>query len=250
MLSLSGGRSNLCDTAESVPRPPTQPRRERYSALMRHTKHIHLLLASVLFVSGAAAQTGDSQVADSASREDSISAARSRYTQTADSSPDTNNTTLAQLPRGGPGRPFPPQRGYPRRGSYQTPWMDHGNAAHALIGAAIGFGIGAAIGVDKSTRNGTPVGAGVMIGGGLFGLIGGAIGSGIGGFPGGRYAFGHRRRAYPQSSPEDEEEAAVHSQSQEGRPSRRAPASLGPPSHPATAEVSETPPSSGRLAVP
>jgi hypothetical protein len=250
MLSLSVGRSNRCDTAESVPRPPTQPCRERYSALMRHTKHIHLLLASVLLASVAFAQTGDSQVANSTSGEDSISVARSRYTQTANSSPNTDNTTLAQLPRGGPGRPFPPQRGYPRRGGYQNQWMDHGNAAHALIGAAIGFGIGAALGANNSAHNGTPVGAGVMIGGGLFGLIGGAMGSAIGGFPGGRYAFGHRRRAYPQSSPEDDEEAAVHSQSQQRLPSRPASASLAPPSHTAGAEVAEAPPSSGRLAVP
>src|ERR1019366_59862 len=108
---------------------------------MKHIKKSFFLLAPVLLASVALAQTRDAQVANSASEENSIAAARSQYTQTSDIPPDPSNTTLAQLPRGGPGRPFPPQRGYPR-GTYQTPWMDHGNGRHIFIGAAIGFGVG------------------------------------------------------------------------------------------------------------
>jgi hypothetical protein len=235
MLSSLVGRSNRCDTPESVPRPPAQPCSERYSALMRHTKHIHLLLASVLLASGASAQTRDSQVANSSSGENSISAARSRYAQTADISPDTNNTMLAQLPRGGPGQPFPPRRGYPRSSSYQTQWMDHSNAAHALIGAAIGFGIGAALGANSSARNGTSVGAGVMIGGGLLGLIGGVIGSGTGG----HYPFAYRRRVYRPSWPDDDEESDLrsHYKARERDPGHSASATQSSPSQPTGVEA-------------
>jgi hypothetical protein len=49
---------------------------------MGHTKHIHLLLASVLVTSVAFAQTTDTQTPDSAPAEGAVVAARSQYTPT------------------------------------------------------------------------------------------------------------------------------------------------------------------------
>jgi hypothetical protein len=191
-----------CDTSETVPILAAQVCHERYSALMKHTKHIALLLALVLMASVTFAQTTDGQAADSAPAETAISAARSRYIQTTDTAPDAGNTTLAQLRRGGPARPFPAQRGYPR-GTYQTPWRDHGNAGHILIGAAIGFGVGAALGANQSAHNGTPVAGGIIVGGGLFGLLGGCVGKAVGDLQGLHYSSVYRRRTYRPSWPDD-----------------------------------------------
>jgi hypothetical protein len=166
---------------------------------MRHTHKFSLLLASILLASATLAQTNNPSDADASTEGDSIAAARTRYAQTASAQQDdSNDGTLAQFSQ--PGR-FPRRSGYPRQQSYQTQWMDHGNARHVLIGAAIGFGIGAALGASHSAHNGTPVGGGVLIGGGIFGFIGGAIGSGFGG----SHPFAHRRRGLPMPGSEDEE---------------------------------------------
>jgi hypothetical protein len=206
MWSSSASRSNHCDTRKSVPRLSAQVCSARYSALMKPTKHLHLLLGLVLLASFARAQNRDLQVANSAPGEESIAAARRQYTQSADISTDADDKTLAQLPRGGPVRPFP--RRYPRS-TYQAPWTDHGSPGHILIGAAIGFGVGAAIGASHSARNGTPVGGGILIGGGLFGFLGGCVGEAIGSFPGAHYSSVRRRRAYRPSRPEDDEQTVL-----------------------------------------
>jgi hypothetical protein len=159
---------------------------------------------SLLFASVALAQTtADQRTQEDTRNSNSIAAARSQYIQTSDISPDASNATLAQLRRGGPGRPLP-QRGYPQ-GTYQRSWTDHRNAGHIFIGAAIGFGVGAAIGANNSARNGTPVGGGIMIGGGLFGLLGGCVGKAVGDLQGLHYASVRRRRTYRPSGPEDDE---------------------------------------------
>lgn len=222
-----------CDTRETITNTPAQFRSELYSAVMKHTKHLSLVLAPVFLASVALAQTQDSRVADSAPAESSIAAARSRYTQSSDTSPDADNTTLAQLHRSGPGRPFPRQRGYSRP-TYQTPWMDHGNAGHILIGAAIGFGIGSAIGANNSARNGTPVGGGILIGGGLFGFLGGCVGKAVGDLQGIHFAPMPRRRTYRPSGPEDDEESNLrrHTKPKEDHTERlnsEGPASPGQP---------------------
>jgi hypothetical protein len=206
MSNSSAGPSNHCDTPETVPRLPALVCRANYSAPMRHTKHFHLLLGLLVLASVARAQTRNPQVPNSAAGEESIAAARSQYTPAADISTEANDKTLAKLPRGGPGTPFP--RGYPR-GTYQTPWRDHGNAGHILIGAAIGFGVGAALGASNSARNGTPVAGGILIGGGLFGFIGGCVGEAVGSFPGAHYRFAHRRRAPLPSWSEDDMQAVL-----------------------------------------
>src|ERR1700691_6314951 len=178
---------------------------------MRHTNHIHLLVASVLVTSVAIAQTRDA--ADGAPAEEAIFAARSQYTPTTPISPEANDgRTLAQFNQRRPGPPFPPRRGYPS-GRYQTPWMHHGSPGHVLIGAAIGFGVGAALGAHQSAHNGTPVSGGIIIGGGLFGLIGGCVGEAIGEFSGMHYSSTHRRRGYRPSWPDDDQDSDLRSPS-------------------------------------
>jgi hypothetical protein len=160
---------------------------------MTHTNRIHhLLLLPVLLASAAFAQNGDGQVAVTARGIDQVEAARGQYMQTSNISPDTNDgKTLAQLPRRGPGMPFPRQRGYPR-GIYATSWMDHGDAGHVLVGAAIGSGLGALVGVkaNKDPHPGATAGA-VVIFGGLGALMGGLIG--------GSHPMLHARRVYRPS---------------------------------------------------
>ena len=171
---------------------------------MEYTKYFPFLLALILQASAALAQAGVGPASTTAADSDGISAARTQYASTADSSrQDNDRKILAQFPRRGPARPFPPFRGYRPRESYQSPWMDRGDGGHALIGAAIGFGIGAAIGAAGSAHNKTSVGGGAIFGGALFGLIGGALGASLGG----PHHFAHRRTVYPPSSPEDEEAA-------------------------------------------
>src|ERR1700689_3993432 len=140
---------------------------------MKNTKctpFLSFLLAALTLAPSATGQMIEDQRTETekdARSIDTVAAARSKYTQTSDISLDAENTTLAQLRGGVPRRPFPAQRPYPR-GTYQTPWRDHGNAGHILVGAAIGFGIGAALGAHNSARDGTPVAGGIIIGGGLF----------------------------------------------------------------------------------
>jgi hypothetical protein len=206
--SLSAFLLKPCDTHESVPRLTRQVSDERYSALMRHTQSVPILLASFLLASAAFAQTWNLDASNTMSINDPVMAARSRYTQGADILRPTNNgTTLAQFPRHGPEPPFPARRRYPRQESYQNPWLDHGNAGHAVIGVAIGFGIGAMLGAIKSAHDHTPAGSNVLIGGSLLGFIGGTIGVAHGG----AYFFAHHRKIDPQSAPEDENEEAARS---------------------------------------
>ena len=194
---------------------------------MKNTKYIPFLpflQAALTLTSIAMAQTTEAQRTDSETETEkdarninTVAAARSQYTQIADISPDASNPTLAQL-RGGPVHPFPSQRPYPR-GTYQTPWTDHGNAGHVLIGAAIGFGIGAALGASNSSRDGTPVASGIVIGGGLFALLGGCVGKAVGDLQSLHFASARHRGTYRPSAPEDDQETelAQHRQTKETR---------------------------------
>jgi len=188
---------------------------------MKHTRKSSFLLALVVLAPVALAQSRNSLKEDNISAEDSISAARSQYTQTSSSLPNADTTTLAQLPRRGAARPVPARRGYPR-GSYQTQWMEHGNPGYALIGAGIGVGA-------------------------LFGFIGGAIGAAHGG----PHMFTHRGRVYRLSSPVDDEQSQLgsHSKAKKGSLGRPVLVRQGSPDHQVAAEV--VPPlNSGMLAVP
>jgi hypothetical protein len=241
MWSSSASRSNRCDTPGTVPTLPAQARSERYSALMGHTKHIHLLLASVLVTSVAFAQTTDTQTPDSAPAEGAVVAARSQYTPTAPISTDASDgKTLAQFTQRRLGAPFPRQHGYPR-GGYQTPWMHHASPGHVLIGAAIGFGVGAALGAHQSAHNGTPVSGGIIIGGGLFGLIGGCIGQAVGEFSGMHYSSTHRRRGYQPSWPDDDQDSDLRSPSKAEEDTPGASAKSASASQPAVVETTAGP---------
>jgi hypothetical protein len=219
---------------------------------MKHKKNIPLLLASVLVASVTFAQTQarDEQAADTASAENAISAGRSQYTQTVGTSPGADDTTLAQLHRGGPRLPFPAQRVYPRP-TYQRPWMDHGNAGHILVGAAIGFGIGAALGANQSAHNGAPVSGGIIIGGGLFGFLGGCVGKAVGDLQGIRFASTHRRRTYRPYGPEEDEQSDLRRESKPEEDRTEQGASEGRASSGQLARVEATaPPSQDVPAVP
>jgi hypothetical protein len=179
---------------------------------MKRAKHIPFLLfllVSLMVASGALAQTTEARQIETEKdllRNDAISAARSSYTQNVKAEGASRNagdaTLLAQRFQPRPMQPFRPQRGYPQ-GSYRTPWMDHGNAGHAVIGAVIGFGLGAGLGAgaNPGSHTGTTRAGSALIFGGLGALIGGVIG----GSHGGPYAFAHRRRTYPPSWREGEE---------------------------------------------
>jgi hypothetical protein len=171
---------------------------------MRQICAFSLLLASLLLATNALAQTDNHSDLDTLPQIDSVTAARAQYAQTANHSRnDGDGEMLAQF-RGGRRPPFPSRREYSRGLGYQAPWMDHGNARHALIGAAIGFGIGAGLGAAGSQDH-SQVGGRVVLGGTIFGLIGAAIGSAHGG----GYPFARRRRIFPAPSSEDEEAKAA-----------------------------------------
>jgi len=175
-------------------------------AAMKTLRMIPSLLATLLVVSSAVAQTAGGPASDDLTGPSEIAAARSKYLEKAADAADTKDSqTEAQLPRRGPGTHLPPPRGY-NRGSYSTPWMANSDPGHALIGAGIGFAIGATIGTFGAVHNGTSVGNGVFIGGTLFALFGGAIGASHGlGHP-----FMHRKRVY-LVRPEDDEEGDLRS---------------------------------------
>jgi hypothetical protein len=135
---------------------------------------------------------------------------------------DDDRTILAQFPRRGPGPSFPPHSGYSPRENYQTPWLNHGDAGHTVIGAAIGFGIGAALGGIGSARNHTPIGDGVLLGGSLCALIGGAIGASHGS----PYYFAHHHRIHPPWSGGNDQSTA-QSGSNKGRGERGMTAPVG-----------------------
>jgi hypothetical protein len=227
-------------------------REQSYRWRMKHLRIFSTLLMLLVLASVVFAQARDDRQPETASTSDEIPAARSQYAVGIwpNAMPDAkDDNTLAQFPRARPGMQFPHQRGY-SRGSYETPWMDHGSAGHVLIGAAIGFGIGAALGAKNSAQNGTTVSGGIMIGGGLFGLIGGCVGGAIGSSYGGRHPFAHRRH-YRQSWswPDNDEESNIQSQSPSGLAARSLsakPVTPNPPGEVAatTLPVSTVPPAS------
>src|ERR1700758_2813377 len=175
---------------------------------MKDPKLIYSLLTLVLIVSSAAGQGADTSATNYVLARNEITAARLPYTENAGIVPATDDGKhLAQLPRRGPGMHIPPQHGY-YRGGYPTPWMEHGDAGHILIGAGIGCGIGAALGTMGGAHTGTSGGSAIL-GGALCALIGGAIGASHGG----PHPFLHRRRFYRPSWPEDDEESILRTHS-------------------------------------
>ena len=167
---------------------------------MKNLHVISTLLATLLVVSSAVAQTSGGPASAELSDPTGIAAARTKYLEkTVDASATKDGIAQARLPRRGRGIPIPPHRGY-NRGSYPIPWANS-DPGHLLIGAGIGFAIGATIGAVAAGENGKSVGNAVLLGGPLFALFGAAIGaSHSSGHP-----FIHRRRRYPVWPEEDEE---------------------------------------------
>jgi hypothetical protein len=147
--------------------------------LMRNLTASLLLMATAgLLAANALAQTDNSQTSNALTSP--IAAARCQYTPAdyacagvSGSAAQLNandDTTLAQLPRRGPGSPFR-SRGPMGRAAYPGIWRSEGSPVHALIGTLIGFGLGAAMGAKGNIGvRGTLV----------FGAIGAGIGAGIG----------------------------------------------------------------------
>ena len=132
---------------------------------MKNLCVIPSLLAILLVVSSAVAQTADGPATDALSEAGGISAARSKYVEKAGDEAATNDSRAeAQRRRQGRGMRKPTQRGYNRSG-YPTRWMANSDPGHVLIGAGIGFAIGAIIGAVGAVHNGTSAGNGVFIGG-------------------------------------------------------------------------------------
>jgi hypothetical protein len=159
---------------------------------MKHAKYLAFVLAFFLPASTALAQTEDPG-ASTPPEDNEISAARSRYTQTAGISHENNDggQPLAQLAQGKSGMPLPPHRGYPQQENYPSRRMDRGSAGHALIGAAIGFTLGALVGAKANKNPRTTAGAVVIVGG--FGALFGGL---IDGAHRPSYAFAHHGKPH------------------------------------------------------
>jgi hypothetical protein len=161
---------------------------------------VSILAASLTLATNLLAQTDNRSDADTPAPTDSVAAARAQYAPAHNALPNHDNSELLAQYRGGRRPPFPSRREYSPRQSYQSPWMDQGDARHALIGGAIGFAIGAGL-AGAGNHGSSQIGGRVFIGGSICGLIGAAIGSAHGS----GYPFARRRRAFPSPSTEDEE---------------------------------------------
>jgi len=151
---------------------------------MKNLKLLMSLAATMLLLgSSALPQTSDSQT--SSAHANLIAAARCQYTPAdnacavlSDSAEARrsaqDDTTLAQLPRRGPGRTFPTRAGYPPS-TYPRRSMGVGNGRHAAIGAIIGFGLGAALGAkaNKDQHPGATLRFSLLLG--TFGAAMGAL---------------------------------------------------------------------------
>jgi len=140
-------------------------------------------------------QTQDRQSQDKSTTEYRVIAARSQYTLD-DGPREGNDTTLAQLPRRGPGPMFPRRPGYPPP-AYPSMWAS-GGPSHPVAGALIGFCLGAAISAGANADKGGRVAAafgGVAVGA----LLGAAVGHSASVF--------HVRRPYRSSWPDPDEAA-------------------------------------------
>jgi hypothetical protein len=107
--------------------------------------------------------------------------------------------------------------------------MEHGDARHAAIGAAIGFGLGALIAIKVNADQHQAATAGAVF---IFGGVGAVFGGLIGGSHAGPFAFARRRRDYQPFAPEEDEESDRHSHStvKESRLERSAAARIASPS--------------------
>jgi hypothetical protein len=169
------------------------PEKQHYITFMKNLKIFTSLLAAILLLgSSALPQTSDSQ--NSRGQDNSIAAARCRYTPADDACAGLSDhsrarrgadddTTLAQIPRPVPGRPHMLMKAGP---------MPEPSLRHAAIGGLIGFVLGVTHPSDNTVRGHLALGM-------LVGLIGAGLGAGI---------PSHPHYANPRGRwPEDDEEA-------------------------------------------
>lgn len=141
--------------------------------------------------------------AQTESPRDSISAARSHYTQDATAQASANDadpgTVIAQYSR----RPVLPPRPHAvrARGNYGSAWADHDHG-HAVIGALIGLGAGVALASTVPSNHHPQAKVGAVV---LFGSFGALIGGVVGANHGRSYAFAHRSRMHPAQPQENSE---------------------------------------------
>jgi hypothetical protein len=141
---------------------------------MKHHEEFLVVLALLLPVSNALAQTANVQPANNVPRQ--VAVARCAYTATDDACANpsdpggSGNAVLAQLPRRGPGPGFGRR---PMGGpGYPAMWQAQPSGRHALIGAVIGAALGWAVAAKgnagaRATLAVATVGAGLGAGMGL-----------------------------------------------------------------------------------
>jgi hypothetical protein len=181
---------------------------------MTNSKYIfllHLVLTVLVLTSNAVAQTATPppvEIANETATSESIAAARSEYTNTANGEGTTRDAgdsmQLAQFSRR---PPRPPQHAHPPL-YRQPPRMDYGDGKHALIGAVIGFGLGAAIGAkaNSDSHPGATVGAVFLVGG-----IGALMGAMVGMNHGRSYPFAHHRKIPPSLGNDEDSDRNANS---------------------------------------
>jgi hypothetical protein len=209
---------------------------------MKNQRVVFPLLASLLFASVALAQAGSRETPDAPQPQPSamVQPETNPVAGTAASGEDRLISQARQYPR------VPRRATGSRRGTAYSPWYPPPPAL-SPVGALIGFGVGAALGASGSA-DGTVKGhvALGLLGGTLGALIGGAIGAAAN-------PFMHVRRVYRPSGPDDDEEAALRSDTRKVHSERSVPAKAASPSQQTvlagTALLSSRVPS-GRRAIP
>jgi hypothetical protein len=170
---------------------------------MKNKMGLRALAILIFFTAAAWAQSNDSKASAPTTQ---VAVARCAYSHA-----DTvcqpaaehvsGDSSLAQIPRRGPGSPMHPGPYMRRPGvGYADPYpWPAPEYNHAGMGALIGFGLGAAAGASTQTDVRGRVAASLAEGC-LFGLLGGAIGHAI-------PAFHFRRQYDPGEWPDDDDQA-------------------------------------------
>jgi hypothetical protein len=224
----------VCDTPETVLRPPLRMPNQRYYALMKNLQFVSPLFTSLLFGSMAAAQARNLPAPEAPQPQESASA-ETQITTAPDAAKPGEDKLIAQARR------YPRLADRPvgsRRGMYSPGFPPP--PPLSPIGVLIGFGAGAAIGASNPAD-------GTVKGHIALGLIGGTIGAFIGGAIAAANPFLHTRRPYRPSWPDDDEEVALPSHSRGSHSESSASATSDTPSPPTRLAVTAQP--SGKPAV-
>jgi len=192
---------------------------------MKTIRVLSLLVMSLLISSVALAQAGSPETPDAPQPQPSLAVQPEINPVAGTGAPGEDKliSQARQYPRV-PRRPMRSQRGR----AYSPGFPDL--PALSPVGALIGFGVGAAVGASNPA-DGTVRGhvALALIGGTVGAFIGGAIGAAAN-------PFLHARRVYRPSGPDDNEEAALQSDTRKVHSERSAPAKTAPSSQPTALE--------------